>query len=333
MPALRVSLACGPYDRTDALRHGIVRPEGIDLVYVPIQSPPEIFARMVTNASFDVSEMSCAHFISHRSRAVQGTAGELPFVAIPVFPSRMFRHGYIFVNTASGIHAPADLEGKRIGVPEYGQTAAVWVRGILQHEFGVRLETIQWHTGGVNAPDRPDALVNVPEDGVSITRVRDRPLNDLLVDGGIDALIGSRRPAALGRDPRVRRLFPDYRERERDYYRRTGIFPIMHTIVIREALYREHPWVADSLFKAFVLAKEWCLAQMQFSSSLRYMLPWMHADLDEMSEVFGPDPWPYGLEPNRKTLQTLADYLHEQRLVGRPVRIDDVFVPITTVSE
>jgi 4,5-dihydroxyphthalate decarboxylase len=327
VPPLRLSLACGPYDRTEALQHGIVRPEGIDLIYVPIQSPPEIFARMVTNASFDASEMSCAHYLTHRSR------GEFPFVAIPVFPSRMFRHGYIFVNTASGIRNPADLEGKRVGVPEYSQTAAVWIRGLLRHEFGVALERIRWFVGGVNAPDRPDALVNLPDADVSITRIKDRPLNDLLVAGDIDALIGARRPAALGRDPRVARLFPNYRDLEREYYRRTGIFPIMHTVVIREALYREHPWVADSLYKAFALAKDWCLAQMRFSSSLRYTLPWMHADLEEMADVFGADPWPYGLEANRRTLQALADYLWEQRLVRGPLRIDDLFAPVTTVSE
>ncbi|MGQ0568380.1 MAG: ABC transporter substrate-binding protein, partial [Armatimonadota bacterium] len=310
-----------------ALRNGVVRPEGIDLIYIPIQSPPEIFARMVTNASFDASEMSCAHYLSHRSR------GEFPFVALPVFPSRMFRHGYIFVNTSAGIRGPKDLEGKRVGVPEYSQTAAVWVRGLLQHEFDVKLETIRWYSGGVNAVDRPDVLVNRPDANVSIARVRDRPLNDLLVTGEIDALIGARRPSAFGRDPRVQRLFPDYRQMEREYYQRTGIFPIMHTVVIREDIYGQHPWVADSLYKAFVQAKEWCFAQMKFSSALRYTLPWLHADLDEMSEVFGADPWPYGVEANRTTLQTLGDYLVEQRLVGKPLTIDEFFARITVVSE
>jgi len=324
---LRLSLACGPYDRTEALRNGVVRPEGIDLIYVPIQSPPEIFARMVTNASFDASEMSCAHYFSHRAR------GNFPFVALPVFPSRMFRHGFIFVNATSGIRGPEDLEGKRVGVPEYSQTAAVWIRGLLQHEFGVKLETIRWYAGGVNAPGRPDALVNLPDADVSIERVMDRPLNDLLVDGEIDALIGARRPSAFGLDPRVQRLFPNYREMEREYYRRTGIFPIMHTVVIREDTYRQHPWVAESLYKAFVQAKEWCLAQMKFSSALRYTLPWLHADLEEMSEIFGTDPWPYGVQANRNTLQTLGDYLVEQRLVRKPLTVDELFASIVAVSE
>ncbi len=327
MPPLRVTLACGPYDRTEALRTGAVQAEGIDLNYVAIQSPPEIFARMVATEAFDASEMSCAHALVKKGLV------EFPFVALPVFPSRMFRHGFIFVNTNAGIRSPKDLEGKRIGVPEYSQTAAVWIRGLLQHEYDVNLETVRWFTGGVNGPDRPDALVIRPDQEVSMTRVRDRPLNDLLVAGEIDALIGARRPAALGKDSRVARLFPNYREREREYYKKTGIFPIMHTLVIREALYAEHRWIAESLYKAFVEAKAWCLTQMRFSSTLRYTLPWLHSDLDELAEVFGSDPWPYGLEANRDVLNTLVQYLVEQRLLPRPVALEELFVPLTLLSE
>src|SRR2546426_7470059 len=183
MAPLRVTLACGAYDRTEALRNGVVRPEGIDLNYVAIQSPPEIFARMVAKQAFDASEMSCAHALIRRGQ------GEFPFVALPVFPSRMFRHGFIFVNTKAGIRGPKDLEGKRVGIPEYSQTAAVWIRGLLQHEFGVNLETLRWFSGAGNAPDRPDALVIGPDHEVSITRVSERPLNDLLAAGEIDAPI------------------------------------------------------------------------------------------------------------------------------------------------
>lgn len=327
MSLLRVTLACGSYDRTEALRNGIVRPEGIDLNYITIQSPPELFARMLTTAAFDVSEMSCAHAFIRRGR------GDFPFVALPIFPSRMFRHGYIFVNTAAGIRTPKDLEGRRIGVPEYSQTAAVWIRGQLRHEYRVDLETIQWYAGGVNAPGRPDVLVNPPDARVSITRVMDRTLNDMLVDGELDALIGARKPAAFGKDSRIVRLFPNYRELEKDYYRKTGIFPVMHLVVIREAFYREHPWIAESLYKAFVEAKGWCLAQMRFSSALRYTLPWLQADLDEMAEIFGPDPWPYGLEANRRVLETLAQYLVEQRLLARSLPLEDLFVPLTLIGE
>lgn len=327
MPPLRVTLACGPYDRTEALRTGIVRPEGIELNHITIQSPPELFARMLTGAAFDVSEMSCAHAFIRRGR------GEFPFVALPVFPSRMFRHGYIFVNSSAGIRAPRDLEGRRIGVPEYSQTAAVWIRGLLQHEYEVALDAVRWFTGGVNAPGRPDVLVNPPDAEVSITRVVDRTLNDMLIGGEIDALIGARRPAAFGKDPRIVRLFPNYRELEKDYYRKTGIFPVMHLVVIREAFYRDHPWIAESLYKAFVEAKEWCLAQMRYSSALRYTLPWLQADLDEMAEVFGPDPWPYGLEANRRVLDALAQYLVEQRLLARPLALEELFVPLTLIGE
>ncbi|MGH2361651.1 MAG: ABC transporter substrate-binding protein, partial [bacterium] len=258
---------------------------------------------------------------------------DFPFVALPVFPSRMFRHGYIFVNAEAGIRKPEDLRGKRIGVPEYSQTAAIWIRGLLQHEFGVSLETIRWFSGGVNAPGRPDVLVNLPDAEVSITRVKDRTLNDMLVDGQIDALIGARKPAAFGRDPRVQRLFPNYREREVDYYRKTGIFPIMHTVVIKEELYREHPWIAESLYKAFAQAKELCLTGMRFSSALRYMLPWLQSDLEELNEIFGPDPWPYGLGPNHHVLTTLVQYLVEQRLLRRAMPLEELFVPLTLIGE
>jgi len=327
MTTLRLSLACGPYDRTEPLRTGAARPEGIDLIYVPIQSPPEIFSRMVSNGAFDVSEMSCAHTMIRRGQ------NDFPFVALPVFPSRMFRHGYIFVNADAGIRKPEDLKGKRIGVPEYSQTAAIWIRGLLAHEYSVSLDTIRWFSGGVNAPGRPDVLVNVPDAEVSITRVKDRTLNEMLVDGEIDALIGARKPAAFGRDPRIQRLFPEYRELEKDYYRKTGIFPIMHTVVIKEELYREQPWIAESLFKAFVQAKEICMAGMRFSSALRYMLPWLQADLEEMNEIFGPDPWPYGLESNRHVLTTLVQYLVEQRLLRRAIPLEELFVPLTLIGE
>lgn len=327
MSLLPLSLACGPYDRTEALRTGVVRPEGIDLTYIAIQSPPEIFARMVASNAFNVSEMSCAHSLIRREQ------GAFPYVALPVFPSRMFRHGYIFVNAAAGIREPKDLEGKRIGVPEYSQTAAVWIRGLLQHEYDVALETIHWVAGGVNAPGRPDVLVNAPDGEVSITRVHDRSLNDLLAAGEIDALIGARRPTAFGRHPKVKRLFPNYREMERAYYRKTELFPVMHTVVIQEALYHEHPWIAESLYKAFVAAKDWCFAQMRFSSAARYSLPWLHAELEEMDELFSGDPWPYGTAANQKVLTTLASYLVEQRLMRRPMSLEDLYVPLTLIGE
>ena len=327
MADLPLTLACGPYDRTEALRNGLVRPEGIDLTYVPIQSPPEIFARMLKKNSFDLSEMSASVYIQSRAK------GDFPFVALPVFPVRLFRHGYIFINTNSGIKAPKDLDGKRVGVPEYRQTAAVWIRGMLQHEYGVDLDGIRWFEGGMNAPRRQDALDIRPQGPLKIEFVSDTTLNQLLVDGKLDAVIGARRPAAMGSEPHIAKLFPDSRRVEREYYRKTGIFPMMHTIVIREELHTAKPWIAESMFKAFVQAKDRCLEQMRFSGTNRYMLPWLFDDLDEMEAVFGKDPWPYDLEPNRATLEALVRYLVDQRFMTKRVDIEHLFVPLVLANE
>ena len=328
MPNLKLSVGCGDYDRTEALRSGVVQPEGIDLTYVPIQSPPEIFARMVKNHAFDFSEMSTSMYLTLRAKE------EFPFVALPVFPSKVFRHGFVFVNTGSGIRTAKDLEGRRVGVPEYRQTAAIWIRGILQHEYGVDLDTIQWFEGGANVPREPDVLDLRPDREIDIRFIGpEKSLNDMLEAGEIDAMIGARKPFSLDTSPRVERLFPDYREEEKAYYRKTGIFPIMHTLVVDEALYREHPWVAESMFKAFSQAKEWCLERMRFSGTMRYTLPWLFADIDEMSEVFGGDPWAYGLEPNRPALEALIQYLHDQKFLANKVAVEDMFLPIVTSNE
>jgi len=328
MPNLKLSVGCGPYDRTEALRSGSVQPEGIDLTYVPVQSPPEVFARMIKNHAFDFSEMSTSMYLTLRAK------GEFPFIALPLFPSKVFRHGYIFINTKSGIRTAKDLAGKRVGVPEYRQTAAIWIRGILQHEYGVDMESIHWFEGGANAPREPDVLDLRPDRDIDIEFIGpDRTLNGMLETGEIDAMIGARRPFSLDTSPHVARLFPDYREVEKAYYRKTGIFPIMHTLVVNEELYREHPWVAESMYKAFEQAKQWCLEQMRFSGTIRYTLPWLFADIDEMAEVFGPDPWAYGLEANRPTLEALVQYLHEQRFLAEKVALEDMFVPIVTSNE
>ena len=332
MPKLSLTLACGPYAHTDALEHDRVRLEGIDLTFLPLESPPEIFTRMLSNEAFDACEMSLSHYFRHRS----GGAGDhpFPFVAIPVFPLRKFRHSFIFINTKSGIEKPEDLAGRRIGVMEYSQTAACWIRGILQDDYGVTPESITWFIGGVNRPGHPSVLQNRPRSDVSIEYIGDtRTLNDMLVAGEIDALIGARSPRSLGRVPHVQRLFPDYRRVEQDYFRRTRIFPIMHTVVLREGLYREKPWVADSLFKGFVASKRLAWEGMHDDGNTRLMLPWLANDIEEMKAVCGGDPWWYGVEPNRHVLDTIARYLHRERFVPQPLDIDTLFVPIVTVSE
>lgn len=328
MTSIPVTMACGPYDRMEALREGLVRPEGVDLTYVPVQSPPELFARMVKRGAFDVAEMSMSVYFQLRSR------GGFPFVALPVFPSRMFRHGYVFVHRDAGIEQPSDLSGKRVGVQEYHQTAGVWIRGILASEHGVDLNGISWREGGVNAPRAPDALDLRPGGDLDIDFVGDHvSLNELLERGELDAYLGARQPDAYRTSEAVQRLFPDYRRVERDYYQRTSIFPIMHTMVVREDLLQDHPWLAESLFKALDASKAWCMEQMRFSGTSRYTLPWLHADLEEIDDVFGGDAWPYGLEENRPTLEAFARFLVEQRFVPAPIVVDDLFPALELRNE
>ena len=329
MSRLPLTMACGPYDRMEALAQGVIQPEGISLRYLGIQSPPEIFARMIKTRSFDVAEMSLAHYCIMRMR------GEFPFVAIPVFPSRVFRHGFIFVCKSSGIKTPKDLEGRRVGVQEYRQTAGVWVRGILQHEYGVNLDTIQWVEGGVNEARAPDHDMDLrPVRALKLELIpADRTLNDMLECGEIDAYFGARRPAAMDKGKNVARLFPDYRSREKEFYQRTGFHPIMHTLVIREDLFREQPWVAESMFKACQESKAWALKQVRFSGAQRFMLPWLHDEIAEMDELMGSDPWPYGLEQNRKILQAFVQYLVDQHFVEAVRPIEELFAPIIAWTE
>lgn len=324
-----LTMACGPYDRMEALAQGVVRPEGIDLRYLPIQSPPEIFARMIKTQSFDVAEMSLAHY------SIMRTRGKFPFVALPVFPSRLFRHGYIFINRNSGIAAPRDLEGKRVGVQEYRQTAGVWIRGILQHEYSVDLRRITWVEGGVNGPRQPDHEMDLrPLGDLKLEMIGPQcTLSDMLEAGEIDAYFGARRPIAFDRGRNVARLFPDYRAREKDFFHRTGFHPIMHTLVMRQGLYDEHPWIAESLYKACRESKAWALKQLRFSGAPRSMLPWLFDEIAEMDELMGPDPWPYGLATNRKILETFQSYLVEQQFLEAAKPIDELFTPIVDWTE
>ena len=325
MAGLRLSFACGLYDRMLPLYTGEVQAEGIDLDYVAIDSPRDIFDRMAGGPEFDVAEMSSSEFISRKS------AGKCPFVAIPVFPSRVFRHGFIAVNRGSGIRTPRDLEGKRIGVPLYTMTAAIWIRGHLQHEYGVDLSTIHWVQGSINSPGahgNPSVLPPVKSVPIEIND-SGKSLSQLLDEGAIDATIGTSLPLAIRHNPEIRRLFPDFRAIEKKFYARTGIFPIMHLVAIRRDVYEKHPIIATSLYKAFCESKDRALAKMRYTGALRYMLPWMTADLDEIDEVFGGDPWPYGVAANTPTLEALVTYMVEQSVIAAPMRVDELFVPIT----
>ncbi len=329
MTDLQVTMACGPYDRMQALKDGVIKPEGIDLRYIEIQSPPEIFARMLKTGSFDVAEMSSAHYIIMKSR------GDFPYIALPVFPSRLFRHGFIFINRNSRIVDPTDLAGKRIAVQEYRQSAGVWIRGILKSEYGVDFSGVSWVEGGVDTPRRPDNIMDLrPSGDLSIGLIGpEQSISDLLVTGEVDAYFGARAPRAFFESDDVVRLFPDYRSEERRYFEQTGIYPIMHTMIMNEAFHRTHPWAAESLYKAMSDAKNWVLEQIRFSGAQRYILPWMFADLDELDSVFSGDPYPYGLEPNRKTLETLMGFLVDQGFINVPITVDELFTPIVGWEE
>ena len=322
MPSLPITFACGLYDRMLALQTGEIKPDGIDLNFLVMDSPREIFDRMSSRLEFDACEMSSSEYVSRYA------AKKLPFVALPVFASRVFRHGFIVVNRKF-IASAKDLAGKRIGVPLYTQTAAIFIRGLMQHDLGVDLSGIEWVQGAINEPGgygNPSVMPLLKP--VNITPNQSgKSLSDLLEAGEIHAIIGSNLPRALKRNPDVVRLFPDYRAREKDYYRRTRIFPIMHLVVIRNDIYERHPFVATSLYDAFCAAKDRALAKMRFSGTLRYMLPWLPDDVEEIDELFGGDCWPYGVEPNRPTLQALVAYMAEQGLIAESIPIEKLFVP------
>jgi 4,5-dihydroxyphthalate decarboxylase len=318
MNNLRLTLACGPYDRTQAMRDGTIRPEGIDLNYVTLQ-PAEIFWRMLQFKEFDVSEMS----LSNYTTLVSG--GQSPFVAIPVFPSRVFRHGYFFINTEKGIQAPADLKGKRGGVPEYSMTAAVFMRGLLEHEYGVRPVDVEWIQGRADRLER-----RLPAD----VRLKQAPpgteLGDLLERGEIDFLMTANNPLSFRRGaPTVRRLFPNYREMEQDYYRRTKIYPIMHTVVIRRDIYERDPWVALSLYKAFCRSKEYCYQLVLETGSPKASFAWLQPLIEEEQAIIGRDWYPYGIEQNRPTIEALLQYTYEHGLSDRRLKLEELFAPST----
>jgi 4,5-dihydroxyphthalate decarboxylase len=323
-----LSFACGVYDRIVPLITGEIRPAGFDLNVIPFHGASgkrAIFDRMGANHEFDIAEMSSSEYISWHA------AGHRPFIAIPAFPSRVFRHGMITVDKRKITH-PKDLEGKRIGVPLYTMTAAVVARGILQHEYGVDLSTIEWVQGAMNketggSHGEPNAAPLLKPTKLSDNKTG-RPLSDLLEAGEIDATLGTVPPKALGKNPNIARLFPDYRRIERDFYLRTKIFPIMHLIVIRRDVHERYPFAASSLYDAMIDAKKLQLSIMRNPGSLAYMLPWMMDDIEEIDEVFGGDPWPYGLEPNRPSLEALVTYLHDQGFIANRMPIEELFHPV-----
>jgi len=318
MAKLRLTLACGPYDRTQALAEGTIAPEGIELVYIALQ-PAEIFWRMLQFRDFDVAEMSLSNYTSLVSQ------GDAPFVAMPVFPSRVFRHGYFFINADAGIREPRDLVGKRGGVPEYSMTAAVYMRGLLQHEYGVQPRDITWVQG------RADRLGRKLPPEIRLSQAAaGSELGDLLERGELDFLMTANNPLTFRRgSPKVKRLFPNYAELEKDYYRRTKIYPIMHTIVIRREIYERDPWVALSLYKAFLAAKDRAHRLLAETGSPKASLAWLQPLIEEERRIIGEDWFPYGIDANRASLGALLQYNYEQGLSDRLLKIEELFAPST----
>jgi 4,5-dihydroxyphthalate decarboxylase len=324
---LRLAIACWNYDRTRALIEDRVRPDGIDLTYLnlPVE---ETFFRMLRHKEFDAAEMSLSSYV------VSLFDADPPFVAIPVFPSRFFRHSCIYVNAGSGIVEPKDLVGKRVGTPEYQMTAPVWIRGILSDAYGVPVNSVTYLTGGLEEPGRPEKLtLDLPAD-IRVERIGpDQTLSSMLARGDIDALYTARMPSSFGDGSgAVRRLFPDFATVEREYFRRTRIFPIMHTVVLRRDVYERHPWAAQSLYKAFCAAQHEAYQDLNHTAALKTMLPWLTAHVEDVRREMGDDFWPYGLPRNRDTLGTFLRYSYEQGLSGRLLEPERLFAPETLES-
>ena len=324
MAKLKLTFSCWNYDRTRALADGSVQPDGIELncLSLPVE---ETFFRMLRYQEFDVAEMSLSSYTVSLQRE------NPPFIAIPIFPSRFFRHSSIYVSTASGIREPKDLIGKRIGTPEFQMTAPVWIRGILQDEYGVAPSSVEYWTGGEEEPGREEKLkLDLP------ATIRLRPigptqtLSQMLAAGEIDALHTARSPSTFHTRPAdVKRLFENYVEVERAYYRKTRIFPIMHTIAIRREVYEANPWIAQSLYKAFVESQRRTYQDLSETAALKGMLPWLTAHVEEARREMGDDWWSYGLAPNRQVLDTFLRYHHEQGLSKRRLTPDDLFAKET----
>ena len=324
--AVDITFACYLYDRTLALQNGSVRPNGISLHYLSMPSVGEIFRRQARYAEFDACEMSlCTYTTLHAQ-------GDRRMIAIPVFPSRKFRHSEIFINTNAGITEPRDLIGKRMGVHEYLQTAGIWQRAHLQ-EHGAALDRMEWHFGPMTGPEpnyRERIQIDLPAWMNARFIPHDKWLDKMLDDGEIDAVMWANDPPSfMRRSPNVGRLFPNYQDVEADYFRRTGIFPVMHTVVIKREIYDRNPWVALSLCEAFVQAKADAMERQRSMSQLFSMLPWVGPYLEHQESVLGPDPFIYGLEANRVLLETFMRHMQDQGLTKELVTPEEIFAPET----
>ena len=322
MSKLKLTFGCWNYDRTRALMDGSVQPDGIDLNYLnmPVE---ETFFRMLRHKEFDLAELSLSSYTVSMFNPAR------PFVALPVFPSRMFRHASIYINAKSGIREAKDLIGKRIGNPEYQMTAPVWIRGILSDHYGVPVDSVTYFTGGEEEPGRSEKIrLDLPAN-IKVQRIGpEQTLSQMLLDGEIDALYTARMPSSfLKGGSRVKRLFEDYEQVERDYFRETGVFPIMHTVAMRRDVYEANRWIAQSMMKALWEAQRRTYEDLYETAALKAMLPWLTAHVEQVRREMGEDFWPYGFEKNEATLRTFLRYHFEQGLSKRLLEPKELFAP------
>jgi 4,5-dihydroxyphthalate decarboxylase len=319
---LELSLACCDYDRTRALFDGRVRVDGCELLATPLE-PEEAFHRAFKYEEFDVSELSLSSY------TVQVARGENRYVAIPAFVSRVFRHSGIYIRTDRRIARPQDLKGRTLGLPEYQMTANVWIRGMLQDEYGVQPSDVRWRNGGLEQPGREERTkLSLPPEIELKPISPGATLSAMLEAGELDGVLAARPPSCFTRGaPHVGRLFADFRKAEQDYFRRTRIFPAMHVVGIRKALLAAHPWLAVNVMKAFIEAKALCWRELGQIGHLYNSLPWGVAEFADARALMGEDYWSYGLEPNRHVLEAFTRYHHEQGLSPRKVSPDEMFAP------
>jgi 4,5-dihydroxyphthalate decarboxylase len=323
--ALHLTLAVCDYEHTREIAQGIVRADGITLTPLVFPSIEEITFRFTRNLEWDVSELSFGKYIAIAS------AGNAPMIAIPVFPSRMHRHSAIYVRPDSGIRTPKDLEGRTVGVPEWAQTAGIYVRGFLQEEYGVDLRKLRWMQAGVDEAGRAEKVALKLPDGFQLQARPEKTLSGMLESGELDAAISARVPGAFTRG-KARRLFPDARTEEARLFEKTGVFPVMHLMTLKRSVYEQHPWIAMNLFKAFDEAKRRCLSLIADFTCSRLPLPWGPAFVDEILAKHGEDPYPYGVDASRKTLEAFSRYAHEQGVTARRMTVEELFARETLAS-
>lgn len=322
MGNLRLTLALSEYAHTRDLVTGRVKPEGIELINIT-QQFEAIGLRFGATQEFDIAEFSLANFCALASQDAPS-----PMIGIPVFPSRVFRHSAIFVNERAGIRSAADLAGRKVGIPQWSQTATVYVRGFLAHDAGVPLTSIKWVQAGLNEAGRKEPIKLRLPDGIDITPMPDKSLSEMIASGEIDALITARPPDCFVRGaPKVRRLFTDYRKEEEAYFKRTGVFPIMHIIVIRREVYEANRWIVRSLFDAFVAAKNAAIPLLTNFQASFLPTAWGPDHFANVNGMLFPggDPWPYGIEPNRPTLDPFLRWLDEQGIMARRLKLEELF--------